>query len=80
MHKNSKDFSSRAKTRKASRTFARAKTRDISRASSGAVIYQIKDLSVPENAKDQSGKSCGCLGMEFILILAGLCFLRKSRK
>ena len=54
----------------------RSNTRNIFQASSGAVVYQIKDLSTATSTKSQSGKSCGCLGIEFLLALAGLFILR----
>jgi hypothetical protein len=55
----------------------RSKTRNILQASSEAGIYQIKNLSTATSTEDQSGKSCGCLGIEFLFALAGLFILRR---
>ena len=57
----------------------RSNTRNILQASSEAVVYQIKDLSTATSTENQSGKSCGCLGLEFLFILAGLFIFRRFR-
>ena len=67
----------RSNTRNIPQASMRSNTHNILQASSGAVIYQIKDLSSATSTEDQSGKSCGCLGIEFILALAGLFVLRR---
>jgi hypothetical protein len=57
-----------------------SKSRNIIQASSEAVVYQMKDLAGASDSKDQSGKSCGCLGLEFLFAIAGLLFFRRCRK
>ena len=55
-------------------------TRDIPRASSGVAVYEMSNLAGSGNGPDQSGKSCGCLGLEFLFAIAGLALLRLRRK
>lgn len=51
----------------------------LTRASSGAVVYKIQGLSKATNtAPEQSGKSCGCLDIEFLFIIASLFILRRN--
>ena len=76
MHSNTRS-SMRSNTRNISQASMRSNTHNIFQSSSGAVVYQIKDLSTATSTKDQSGKSCGCLGIEFLLALAGLFILRR---
>ena len=60
---------------------SRSTTRGITRASSGVAVYELKDLAGANDLPDQSGKSCcGCLGLEFLLAIAGLFFFRRYRK
>ena len=56
---------------------AYSETSNTLRASSGVVVYQMTNLAKPTDAPEQSGKSCGCLGLEFLLALAGLFILRR---